>query len=654
MKLVNIGAAALNQTPLDWRRNKENIIGAIRDARAKKVDVLCLPELSVCGYGCEDAFFGMGVVERSMAMLLDILPETKGMVVGVGTPLRHAKHLYNGAALCVDGRLVGVYCKQFLAGSGVYYEPRWFRAWTAGVKENFSFRLNDGRTVECPIGDLFFDCKGVRIGFEICEDAWVADRPGTELAKKGADIILNPSASHFAFGKMQVRRNLCEEGSRSFGVAYAYANLLGNESGRLIFDGGAMIASGGKVCGEGRRLSFSPFDLAVATVDLDENTTTGANFRDDPTDDPQSIAVGYEISPREEGVAASNRADWDSLHPNENLKYEEFTRAVSLGLLDYLQKSRSQGFVVSISGGADSAAVAVLCRSAIELAAREVSLKELFPRNNFTHIDELAGQLITCAYLGTENSSSVTLNAARSVAEGIAAEFHVFDAQPLVNQYTEQIREVWPTPVQWETEDLALQNIQARARGPFVWFLANLKRALLLATSNRSEAAVGYATMDGDTCGGLSPIGGIDKEFLRQWLVWMEKEGPRGGAPCPWLAPVNAQAPTAELRPSSEKQTDEDDLMPYDVLEAIEDAAIRDKRTPVDVYRTLRSRYDDPRLKAWVRRFFQLWCRNQWKRERYAPSFHLDDRNLDPKTWCRFPILSGGFEEELARLDAMK
>jgi len=184
--------------------------------------------------------------------------------------------------------------------------------------------------------------------------------------------------------------------------------------------------------------------------------------------------------------------------------------------------------------------------------------------------------------------------------------------------------------------------------------LANLKNALLVATSNRSEAAVGYATMDGDTSGGLSPIAGIDKAFVRQWLRWMETDGPMGLHAFPFLQPVNAQAPTAELRPPESKQTDEDDLMPYELLDAVERAAIRDKLSPVETLERMQASFSQHRpeqLKIWIKRFFNLWCRNQWKRERYAPSFHVDDENLDPKTWCRFPILSGGYARELLELD---
>ena len=183
--------------------------------------------------------------------------------------------------------------------------------------------------------------------------------------------------------------------------------------------------------------------------------------------------------------------------------------------------------------------------------------------------------------------------------------------------------------------------------------LANLNNALLISTSNRSEAAVGYATMDGDTSGGLSPIAGIDKAFLRNWLIWMEQEGPADIGAIPALDSVNQQQPTAELRPVEDKQTDEDDLMPYDVLDLIERLAIRDKMMPIEVFDqivTAFPNFERMQLGNWVIRFFRLWCRNQWKRERYAPSFHLDDENLDPKTWCRFPILSGGYDLEIEQL----
>ena len=122
----------------------------------------------------------------------------------------------------------------------------------------------------------------------------------------------------------------------------------------------------------------------------------------------------------------------------------------------------------------------------------------------------------------------------------------------------------------------------------------------------------------------------------------------------PALRVITEQHSTPELRPREAHQESEDDLMPFPLLDAIERAGIRDKLMPVEIYRLLRPsfpQYANGQLATWVKRFFTLWCRNQWKRERYAPCFHLDDENLDPKTWCRFPILSGGFIRELKELD---
>jgi NAD+ synthase (glutamine-hydrolysing) len=351
-------------------------------------------------------------------------------------------------------------------------------------------------------------------------------------------------------------------------------------------------------------------------------------------------------------------AEWEA---GKNVKEEEFARAVALGLFDYLRKSRAGGFVVSLSGGADSATVATLVALAVQFGVRELGLKRFLTKlahlRLTSAIDEAAiiGHTLTCAYQATRNSGAVTRHAARAVADALGAQYLEFDVDEIVEKYVAIVSQAVGRELNWKRDDLALQNIQARVRSPSVWLLANLTSSLLLATSNRSEAAVGYATMDGDTSGGLSPIAGIDKAFVRRWLRWMEREGPAGIGPLPALAAVNEQAPTAELRPAAAHQTDEADLMPYDVLDAIERAAIRDKKMPLEVFHLIRAAFPDvppAQLGAWVERFFRLWCRNQWKRERYAPSFHLDDENLDPKTWCRFPILSGNFERELAELRA--
>jgi NAD+ synthase (glutamine-hydrolysing) len=177
--------------------------------------------------------------------------------------------------------------------------------------------------------------------------------------------------------------------------------------------------------------------------------------------------------------------------------------------------------------------------------------------------------------------------------------------------------------------------------------LANVHNALLVVTSNRSEGDVGYSTMDGDTSGSIAPIAAVDKHFILQWLKWAESHLEYAS-----LHVVNSLQPTAELRPPEMSQTDESDLMPYRVIVAIEALAVRERLRPAEVFDILSTQNLEPPdlLREHIRRFFRLWSKNQWKRERTAPAFHLDDFNIDPRTWCRFPILSAGFEDELTAL----
>ncbi|HEY0194703.1 MAG TPA: nitrilase-related carbon-nitrogen hydrolase [Kofleriaceae bacterium] len=668
MRLVKVAVACVNQTPFAWDENFAHLRDAIEQARADGASLLCLPELAITGYGCEDAFFMDGLQDLAFAQLEALAAMTQGMVVAVGLPLYHEKALYDAAALLADGEIVGFVGKQFLAGDGIHYEPRWFKAWPAGEVDVLERTRPDGSIARYPIGDLLFDLGDIRIGFEICEDAWVANRPGVDLALRGADVLCNPSASHFAFDKFAVRQRFVVEGSRAFGVVYLYANLMGNEAGRIVYDGGGLIASAGELAARGRRFSFHDLELTSAVVDVDANRREQARRGSHrPRHDAEALVIEHAfVWPEIKPVARPRREpSWED---RPDLRDEEFARAVALGLWDYLRKSRAQGYSVSLSGGADSAACAVLVALAVHFAFAELGPggvgQQLPSCHRLRAVIEAGGDataavgaLLACAYQPTSHSGPVTRHAAERIARAIGAEFHVIDVDAQVNAYVASIEAAIGRPLAWATDDIALQNIQARARAPSIWMLANVRGHVLLTTSNRSEAAVGYATMDGDTSGGLAPLGGIDKLYLRSWLGWMEHHGPLGLAPLAALEAINAQAPTAELRPAQAgvAQTDEADLMPYELLEAVEDSAIRDKHTPLEVLQELLPRYPQLtplQLATWIERFFRLWCRNQWKRERIAPAFHLDDRNVDPRSWCRFPILSGGFERELAELRA--
>jgi len=512
-----------------------------------------------------------------------------------------------------DGRILGIYAKQNLANDGVHYEQRWFTPWAKEAKSTITFNSST-----YDIGDLIYNIKGVKVGFEICEDAWIEDRPGCRLYEKGVELIINPSASHFAFGKSTTREQLVVESSKDFECTYLYTNLLGNEAGRMIYDGEILIGQRGKLIARNEHLSFLPYQIISASVDFD-------NLVNESTKTHKTLS-----------------------------KNASFEKASALALYDYLRKSKAKGFVLSLSGGADSACCAILVASMVKHGVEtfgkgqfltNIGHKELIEQLSGSEQEKfIVGKLLTCVYQATKNSSDTTKYAAKSLSSSIGATFIEWSIQEEVDSYSSKIATALGRKLSWEIDDLALQNIQARSRSPIVWMLANIKKALLLTTSNRSEGDVGYTTMDGDTSGSIAPIAAVDKPFIRQWLKWAEESlGYRG------LHGVNVQAPTAELRPLEEHQTDEDDLMPYDIMVAIERLAIGQHKSPMEVFNSLQvlQLESNELLKQHIAKFYKLWSINQWKRERLAPSFHLDDFNVDPKTWCRFPILSGAYQEEI-------
>jgi len=615
-KTLRIGGATVNQTPIDWFNNVANIISAVEEAKKKGVRILGFPELCLTGYGCEDLFLSDWVSEKAWFNLQSIIPHCESITACIGLPVRIDKITYNGVCVIHNQKILGITLKQNLARDGVHYEPRWFDAWPADTVKEIDI---EGQKIQ--VGDLIYDIDGIKVGFEICEDAWRKNkRPGYRLQKRGVDLILNPSASHFAMGKSELReQEVVVDGSRIFECAYLFVNLLGNEAGRMIYDGDIVFGQCGKILKCNERLSLKPFNLLTCDIDFENPANS------------------------ESAVITDNKE-----------KNEELARATSLALFDYLRKSKAKGFVLSLSGGADSSMCAVLVTEMVQRASTQLGWIEFISQTGIdpvTDVKQAVNALLTCAYQGTKNSSQTTYDAAQTLASSVGAAFHSWQIDEAVDYYTEQIEKVLDRPLTWETDDIALQNIQARSRSPIIWLLANVKRAVLITTSNRSEGDVGYATMDGDTSGSLAPIAGIDKPFIIQWLKWAEKELGYSG-----LSQVNNLQPTAELRPPDKSQTDEKDLMPYTVLVAIEKLAIRDRKSPLEVFHELSKSQnsnmaDSAILKGHIKKFFRLWAANQWKRERLAPSFHLDDINVDPRSWCRFPILSGGFAEELDQLD---
>lgn len=587
---MKVAACALNQTPLDWQGNLSRILSATDEARKQGAELILFPELCLSGYGCEDYFFMPWLYEKVREILISaILPASEGLMLAVGIPWHYSGKNYNTLAICHNGKLHGLYAKQILASQGVFYENRWFTPWPGNTSVGLAGFPG------AILGDFLLPFKGLNLGFEICEDGWHPDdRPAVTGAARKADLILNASASNFSRGKLSERHQVVESLRGRHQGWYLYANLLGNESGNLIFDGELILGKAGKVLRSSQILSMAEWKLEV--FELDENRP------------------------------------WPGASPAAS-DFDEFTAAACLGLKDYLRKSGSKGFTLSLSGGADSAACAVLVSEMLRRGKEELG-EENFSRQMGTEAQ--IKNLLCCVYQASKNSGQVTQNAAQKLAEALGAEFHIWEIAEIIEQYSALAESSLGRKIDWDRDDLALQNIQARSRAPGIWMLANIRHHLLITTGNRSEADVGYCTMDGDTAGSLAPIAGVSKHFIRQWLVWARNE-----FALPVLDLIIQQEPTAELRPG--KQTDESDLMPYELLEKIEMMFLKDRLAPDEMLESLCASRQESReyLETNIQKFLRLWKRSQWKRERLAPSFHLDRFNIIPRSMGRFPVFCG-------------
>ena len=571
MTRLRLAAAAVNQTPLAWDNNRRHILAAIAAARGAGVSVLCLPELCITGYGCEDMLLAGGVQQTAAEMLLELVPETEGIVISLGLPVYHEGSVYNAAALACDGRLLGIAAKQHLAGDGIHYEPRWFRRWQSGTVGTIEL---GGR--EYPIGDLLFECGGVRIGFEICRDAWVADRTGVRLAERGADILLNPSASHFAFAKQQIRERFVLEGSRAFCVSYAYANLLGNESGRAIYDGGTLIASGGAMLARGPRFSYGDFVLTTAVVDVAETRRSRSTFFDQikpaaPDSKDSSVTADFEwpaiAAPVHsatysagvcEGIASDKLPSgseqtlaavpghpvWES---GAHQKEEEFARAVPLALFDYLRKSRSRGAVVSLSGGADSSAVAVMVYLLAgfgggELGIRAIGRSTGLRGDRSPRARRAAADL--CLPIHAATAAKITRNAARTIAAATGAEFLEWNVDAVGQRLRRNGLEGHRPQAHLGTRRRrAAKHPSPRPRPRRLDARQSPRRAAAL----HQQPQRGGRRLRHDGRRHLrrprAPSPASTRRFLLDWLKWMETTGPAGigplPAPSPWSTSSN-------------------------------------------------------------------------------------------------------------------
>ena len=606
---IKIASSNTNQTPLAWNKNFHNISKSIEEAKREKVQILCFPELCITGYSCQDLFFNNWFIDKSNTYLKKIQKLCSNITVIIGHALKYNGKLYNSVCIIKDKKIKGFFLKSNIPNDGIHYEKRWFETWKLGDIKNFIFDDE-----EIFIGTIQFEYNDqLTIGFEICRDSWDDERPANYIETKKNLLILNPIASHYAFSKFNFRKNQVIESSKKFNCTYISINLLGNESGKFIFEGDTVLSQKGKLLDVSNRFSFKDYILNIYSIDF-------------------------------------NNEKKSFLYSEQN-KYEEFNAAFSLALIDYLKKTRLKGFALSLSGGLDSSVTAILVYESLKRYTKELGFNNVIKKlkiSNFKLLDDdrenlkmIMNKIFITVYQKTKNSSFSTKDSADKLSHFIGSKHYEWDIDTDVESIVSKISDNTKIKYNWDEHNLSLQNIQARVRSPFIWFIANSNDFLLLATSNRSELSVGYSTMDGDSSGSIAPIAGIDKIFIKRFLKYLKEKN--NYDVLDYVLKLN---PSAELKPLKYNQKDEDELMPYRLLTEIEYLAVKKRLSPKEILDKING-YDRKVILEGVKKFFTNYGKSQWKRERSAPSFHFDEYSLDSSLWNRMPILSNNFKEEI-------
>ena len=563
---------AVNPTIGDWEGQVDIVKRAIADAKKDGVDVLIFPELAIGAPDAGDLYLRPDTALSAENALAKIAPLTAGITLVIGAPILHNQKMYNTATVFCDGALAAIVPKRYPAFHVT--EERWFARWDFKRTES-----HQGAS----FGALMTRVKGLE-NADIIVGA-VEDYPMPENGK--TYVILHNRPYALGAYREELARHM--EYSRAFSLTLIRANILGSDDGHMIYDGGGYILNLGQLIALAPRFTFNK-DYVVTPM----GNHLPKSF--DPT-------LGHF-----DRVGSSPKTE-------EDYAFAELEIALCLGLNDYLRRAHVNKLCLALSGGRDSAMVAIL-------AARMLAIT-----NPDTPPDDLRKKMkefLVSAYLPSQSSSSSgTQKAAVALARHFGFDCPVIPISALSNQIAASIESAIRRKLTWENDDLTLQNVQARMRSTYIWTLANANNALLLTTGNLSESAVGYMTMDGDSSGCLAPIANIPKSLINTWLEWARKFHK-----IDVLELVFAQPPSAELRPSAAKQADETDLMPYTALDSFVQWFIVEKLSPREVFLRAKSYLanhykTDDALKSDIRKFIALATKSQWKRVRSANGFHV-------------------------------
>jgi NAD+ synthase (glutamine-hydrolysing) len=517
---VRLALAQINPVVGDLEGNRELILGRLAEARSNGADIVLFPELAVTGYPPEDLLLRPGFIRAAEESVERIARESRGTTLLVGAP-RFDRDLYNACYVCSGGEVKAVYRKRFLPNYGVFDEDRYF------APGRDLILLEHGKTL---------------IGPTVCEDMWQPGPPATELALAGAELLVNISASPFYVGRDREREEMFVTRARDNSCFIAFCNTVGGQD-ELIFDGHSCV-----IDDEGTVLARAPgFEEALLVVDVEPKEVIGRRLRDVRrralAREREEVAPVEVIHVGAPGPSSNgNKATGEVVPFVHHL--EQMRLALELGLRDYVRKNGFSDVVVGVSGGIDSAVTAAIAAEA------------------------LGSERVHCVSMPSRYSSDETRADARRLAESLESPFLELPIGEIVDAFDQALAE----PFAGQAADLAEENIQARARGVLLMALSNKFGWMLVATGNKSELSVGYATLYGDMAGGFALLKDVYKTDVFKLARYLNERAGRELIP----QTIIDRAPSAELR---ENQLDEDSLPPYSQLDEVLEQYVEHDRT---------------------------------------------------------------------------
>ena len=559
---IRVGAAQINTTVGDLRGNTDKIIEWILEARKNEIQVLAFPELAICGYPPKDLLLKTQFIADQQQYLEEIIHHTKGMLVVVGMVIREGDS-YNAAAVIHDGKLIGIARKVGLPNYRVFDEKRYFKR-----GEHLSV----------------FQTDVANIGVLICEDVWHAETVAN-MAASGVDLVICVSASPFSVYRSVERETMIKCRCQDHSLAMIFCNQVGGQD-ELIFDGRSLIVSPqAKVLAQGKSFAEDWIMADLRFEEIHRGRLAVPIQRDSlSTDIPGKEAIkAIQSSGSTNIVSKPERIDILSSNPfmpcTVSMKYdpvEDSYNALVLGVRDYINKNGFKQVVIGLSGGIDSALTATIAA------------------------DALGGENVVGVSMPSRFSSDHSKDDAEDLAKNLGIRYKQFAIEDVFTQYDHLFKEEFIG----KAPDVTEENLQARIRGNILMALSNKFGYMVLATGNKSELSVGYATLYGDMCGGLAVIGDVPKTWVYAMCRYRNRIAGKA------LIPENTitKPPSAELR---EDQLDTDSLPEYDILDGILHAYIEQDCSIAEI---VELGYD-PEI---VKRIVNLVDRAEYKRQQAA------------------------------------